>query len=473
MQCFQEQSCKRNSSCKSLIFAFCFLLFLAGCIAVPQRPLSPVPLPDTFSNTGEAALDTRWWLSFNDHSLNQYIEVALSKNFSLLATRERIVQARAVARQAGAPLIPSVDGEGSASSRRDYQAGANTNSISLGIAASYEIDLWGRLRNLKEAALLELEATQADFATAQLSLAAEVTLNWFQIVEATQQLELLEAQKETNEKVLEVITTQFRSGKTDISDVLQQRQLVESNRGALAKLAADKRIFWHQLAILTGRTPDRDIPQVTSDLPKLPELPETGIPLILVTRRPDVSGGFIRLQAADQKSAAAVASRFPRLSLTASLSTAGDSAKDLFSDWFSTLSANLVGPIVDGGFLKAEVEKTQSAAREQLNSYSQTVLDAIGEVEDSLVREEELLLSLESENIQLQLATETVGHVGNRYRQGVEDYQRVLLALISEQNLQRSLVASKLALLSNRVSLYRALSGPVEQNFSDETKGEM
>lgn len=473
MQCFQEQLCKRNSLCKYVIFASFFLLFLAGCTSVPQRSPSPLSLPDTFSNTGEAPVDTRWWLSFNDPSLNQYIETALSKNFSLLATRERIVQARAVARQAGAPLIPSVDGEGSASSRRDYQAGANTNSISLGIAASYEIDLWGRLRNLREAALLELEATEADFATAQLSLAAEVALNWFQIVEATQQLELLEAQKETNEKVLEVITTQFRSGKTDISDVLQQRQLVESNRGALAKLAADKRIFWHQLAILTGRTPDKELRTVTSDLPKLPGLPKTGIPLILVTRRPDVSGGFMRLQAADQRSAAAVASRFPRLSLSASLTTAGDSAKDLFSDWFSTLSANLVGPIIDGGFLKAEVEKTESAAREQLNSYSQTVLEAIGEVEDSLVREEELLLSLESETIQLQLATETVGHVGNRYRQGVEDYQRVLLALISEQNLQRSLVASKLALLRNRVSLYRALSGPVEQNYSDETKGEM
>jgi outer membrane protein TolC len=84
------------------------------------------------------------------------------------------------------------------------------------------------------------------------------------------------------------------------------------------------------------------------------------------------------------------------------------------------------------------------------------------EVEDALIREKEQLLSLESEKIQLQLAAETIEHVGNRYRQGVEDYQRVLLALISQQNLQRSIVSSRLSLLSNRIALYRALSGPLE-----------
>ena len=456
-----------------VMMTLCFLLCMVGCTDIPKRSLAPVSLPETFSTTGQSRVESRWWLEFKDSSLTQYVESALSSNFSLRASRERIVQARAVARQAGAPLIPSLDGEGSTSSSRDYQAGDNTNNISLGVAASYEIDLWGRLRNLREAALLEVEATQADFDTAQLSLAAEVALTWFQIVEATQQFDLLKTQKETNEKVLEVITTQFRSGKTDISDVLQQRQLVESNRGALATLDADKRILWHQLAILTGKSPDQKLPENPTTLPDLPKLPETGIPLTLVSKRPDVSSSFMRLQAADQRSAAAVASRFPRLSLTASLSTSGNSTKDLFADWFSTLSANLFAPLVDGGFLKAEVDKSQSVAREQLNSYSQTVLEAIGEVEDSLVREQELLLSLESETIQLQLATETVGHVGNRYRQGVEDYQRVLLALISEQNLQRAIVTRKLALLSNRVSLYRALSGPVDQELSDIAKGEM
>jgi len=449
----------------ALLLSLILLACQTGCQKISDRALTPVALPDSFSTSGLEPVAAKWWQSFGDEDLNTHVEQALTNNFSLLAARERILQARAVARQAGAPLIPSLDGNGSAATNRDYQSGTNSDSFSLGLSASYEIDLWGRLRNIEEAALLELEATKADTATAELSLAAEVALTWFQIVEANQQLELLQQQKETNEKVLEVITVQFRSGKTDISDVLQQRQLVESNRGSIAGLKGGKRILEHQLALLLGSPPGQQFTDALHGLPQLPPLPDTGVPLHLLTRRPDVRSDFIRLQAADQRSAAAVANRLPRLSLSASLSTSGTSAKDLFSDWFSTLSANLLAPIVDGGFLEAEVKRTESVAREQLNTYSQTVLNAIGEVEDSLAREKELLQTLESEEIQLQFAAETVVHVGNRYRQGIEDYQRVLLALISRQNLQRSILTSKLALLGNRITLYRALSG----SFTPET----
>jgi NodT family efflux transporter outer membrane factor (OMF) lipoprotein len=438
------------------------LLLVSGCTSPPKRSVAPITIPDTFSTNGEVPAEIQWWSTFNDQQLNRFIDTALTNNFSLLATRERIVQAQAIATQAGAVQIPSLDGEGAASTSRNYQTNQNTDTISLGVAASYEIDLWGRLKNKKDAALFELEATKADFQTAQISLSAEVALVWFKITEAEQQLELLRQQKETNEKVLKVITTQFRSGKTDISDVLQQRQLVESNGGSLATLRAEKRVLEHQFSILIGQAPGNTAEPSLDQLPELPPLPLTGLPLSLLTRRPDIKSSFLTLQAADQNAAAAVASRFPRLSLTASLTTSGDTAKDLFSDWFTTLAANLVGPIVDGGYLKAEVSRTESVTRQQLNNYSQTVLDAIGEIENGLVREKELLQSLESEKIQLKLAAETVQNVGNRYRQGVEDYQRVLLALISQQNLQRSILSSRLTLLSNRITLYRALSGPIE-----------
>lgn len=419
-------------------------------------------MPESFSTSGEVPLAVQWWQVFDDDELNDFIDVALSNNFTLLATRERIIQAQALATQAGAARIPALDGDGSASTLRSYQTNQNTDTYSLELAASYEIDLWGRLKNKQDAALLELEATTADYHTAQISLSAEVALTWFKITEATQQLKLLLEQKSTNEKVLEVITVQFRSGKTDISDVLQQRQLIESNTGALATLRSEKRVLEHQFAILIGQAPGNKSDSWLKQLPVLPPLPQTGVPLSLVTRRPDVKSSFLTLQAADQKAAAAVASRFPRLSLSANLTTSGDTAKDLFSDWFTTLAANLTSPIIDGGYLKAEVSRTESVTRQLLNNYSQTILEAIGEIENGLIQEKELLHSLESEKIQLQLAAETVVHVGNRYRQGVEDYQRVLLALISKQNLQRSILSSRLNLLSNRISLYRALSGPIE-----------
>ena len=458
-----EDTGKRYLASISIIFhLLCILVLISGCAAPPKRSVAPITIPNTFSSNGEIPAEIKWWYTFNDQQLNHFIDTALTSNFSLLATSERIIQAQAFAKQAGAARIPSLDGDGSASTTRNYQTNQNSNALSIGLAASYEVDLWGRLKNKKDAALFELEATKADFQTAQISLSAEVALVWFRITEAEQQLELLRQQKDTNETVLKVITAQFRSGKTDISDVLQQRQLVESSTGSLAIQRSDKRVLEHQLSILIGQPPGNTAEPFLDQLPELPLLPITGLPLSLLTRRPDIKSNFLTLQAADQTAAAAVASRFPRLSLTASLTTSGNRAKDLFSDWFTTLAANLVGPVVDGGFLKAEVMRTESITRQQLNNYSQTVLEAIGEIENGIVREKELLQLLESQKIQLKLAADTVILVGNRYRQGVEDYQRVLLALISQQNLQRSILSSRLTLLNNRISLYRALSGPIE-----------
>ena len=461
---FDKQDTRKKYVVK-VSFVFCLLytlLLILGCVSLPKRSVAPTQIPDSFSTSGQVPAEIKWWHTFNDQQLNEFIDTALTNNFSLLATRERIVQAQALAKQAGASQIPSLDGEGSTSTTQNYQTKQNAEAFSLGLAASYEVDLWGRLKNKKVAALFELEATRANYQTAQISLSAEVALVWFKITEAQQQLELLRQQRETNEKVLKVITAQFRSGKTDISDVLQQRQLVENNTGSLAALRSDKRVLEHQFSILIGQAPGNTTEPFLDQLPELPPLPKTGLPLSLLTRRPDIKSSFLILQAADQNAAAAVASRFPRLSITASLTTSGDKAKDLFSDWFTTLIANLVGPIVDGGYLKAEVSRTESITRQQLDNYSQTVLEAIGEIENGLIREKELLQSLASETIQLKLAAETIEHVGNRYRQGVEDYQRVLLALISQQNLQRSILASRLALLNNRIALYRALSGPIE-----------
>lgn len=441
------------------------LLLLCSCVQVPERSSAPLSLPETFSSGGTAELQNKWWQAFGDRELGRLIEKALSDNFSLRGTRERIIQAEAVATQAGASLYPSLDIQGSGSTTRNYQTDSNSNVVSLGLGASYELDLWGRLRSIKDGALLDLAATTADYETARITLSAEIALSWFEIIESKLQEELLQQQKATNEKVLEVITTQFRSGKTDIADVLQQRQLVESNNGSLASLRASTRVLENKLAILIGEIPERRsaFPErAMHTLPELPPLPQTGLPLDLVTRRPDVKSSFLSLQAADQRAAAAVANRFPRLSLSGSLTTSGDSASDLFSDWFSTLAANLVGPLIDGGYLRAEVKRTQSLTRQLLSSYSQTILEAVGEVENCLVREEEQLNYLSSEKRQLQLATETIAHVANRYRQGAEDYQRVLTARISQQNLQRSLLSTSLSLLSNRITLYRALSGSIE-----------
>jgi NodT family efflux transporter outer membrane factor (OMF) lipoprotein len=412
---------------------------------------------------GEIPLQAKWWLDFQDGSLSLLIDQAISENFSLRIARERIDEAGAIARQAGALLVPFLDGRGAESSTRNHSTNTTLESFSLGVAASYEIDLWGRLRSQRDAAILDVRATEADYHTAIISLAAAVATTWYEWVEADLQLDLLIQQQETNSQVLELISSQFRSGKVGIADVLQQRQLVESNIGDLAGLRAGKGVLEHQLAILLGIPPGTaDLPQ-RDRLPALPPLPKTGIPLEILTARPDIESSFLRLKSADYRVAAAVADRFPQLTLSAEFSTSGNRSGDLFNNWFSTLAGNLFGPLFDGGLRKAEVARNESIARQLFYNHGETILEAIGEVEDGLVREKEQQIVLDSLKTQLQYAAETIEHVGTRYRQGAEDYQRVLLALLSHQGLQRSILSSERQLINFRISIYRALSGRIPE----------
>ena len=452
-------------STRALMVALSFFLsslgFLSGCIPVTSRPVAPIELPAHFSIQGKVPHQADWWLDFQDNSLTLLINQALTNNFSLRIAKERIEEAQALAKQAGASLLPAVDGQGTATSTRNYQAETTSGNFFLGLAASYEIDLWGRLRSQRDAALLDVSATEADYHTAAISLAAEVAAIWYQLVESDLQLELLTQQQETNTKVLQLISAQFRSGQTGIADVLQQRQLVESINAALAGIRSEAQILEHQLAILIGVPPGTaKLPQ-RAQLPLLPSLPETGIPLQILTQRPDIESSFLQLSAADNRVAEAVANRLPKLSISADISTSGERPGDLFNNWFATLGANLFGPIFDGGRLKAAVAGKESIARQRFYSHGRLMLEAIGEIENGLAREKGQQIILSSQEIQLQYATDSIGHIANRYRQGGENYQRVLLALLSQQDLQRNILTSRGQLINFRIALYRALSGRI------------
>jgi outer membrane protein TolC len=286
-----------------------------------------------------------------------------------------------------------------------------------------------------------------------------VAKSWYQLVETHLQLDLLRNQRNTNTKVLDLISAHFRAGQAGIADVLQQRQLVEATTGDIAALQADKRVLEHQLTILLGKTPGTLSLPIPHKLPILPSLPETGLPVNLLNTRPDIRSSYLRLQAADYRVAAAVADRLPRLSISADISTTGERAGDLFNNWISSLGANLFGPLIDGGRRKAEVDRTRAVAKQEFYHYGQTVIEAIGEVENSLIQEKEQRKIITSLEIRLQLAADSIDYIAHRYRQGADDYQRVLLALLSHQGLQRTLLFNRLKLINYRIALYRALSG--------------
>ena len=383
---------------------------------------------------------------------------------------DRVDRAYAVARKAGAALVPQVDadiGLGTQRSRSNSRTDSS-QSYNLGLAASYEVDLWGRIDSITTAAELDAQASTEELQTAALTLSAQVAAAWFQLLEQRGQVEILGQQIRTNEKTLEIISLQFRTGQVGIADVLQQRQVVETQRGELALTTSRAQVRQNQLAILLGISPTNFTQATTENLDELPPLPSTGLQSDLIENRPDVRAAWLKLQAADKRVAAAVADRFPRLSLTGRASTTSEEIENLFDDWLASLAANLLAPIIDGGRRRAEVERTESIASEALHQYGQTVLDALLEVEDALTREKRQLEYLISVDRQLELAGQATERIRDRYLNGAEDYQRVLTSLISEQRLQRTRLTAKRELFENRVNLCRALAGGWEMTRQPE-----
>jgi outer membrane protein TolC len=249
-----------------------------------------------------------------------------------------------------------------------------------------------------------------------------------------------------------------------IADLLQQRLVVENRRGELALAKAQEQVLLNQLAVLLGLPPDQAPQLAPASLGSLPPLPATGVYSNLVERRPDVRAAWLQVQAADQRVAAAVADRFPRLSLSGRATTSSEEIEDLFDDWLSSIAANLLAPLVDGGRRRAEVDRTRAAASAALHSYGQTILEALAEVEDALVREQQQLKYLSSLDRQLELAAQATERIRDRYLNGAVDYQRVLASILSEQQLQRTRLAASGELYENRINLCRALAGGWEMS---------
>ncbi len=451
--------------------AWLLLIGAAGCASPEKRSELPLQSAPPFSETGDAAPAERWWTAFDDIALNAQVDRALEDSFTLSAAWERLRAAKAVAEREASELWPDLDGVGDVT----FEDGGDDDEqtqLRLGLEASYEIDLWGRIESRVQAERFRASATRADYQAAALSLTAEVARTWYQLAEAALQLALIERQIETNRTVLELLESRFAAGQVRSADVLRQRQLLEQTREQAIAARSRREVLEHQLAILQGRPPQAQARTGDPTLPALPPRPATGLPGDLVQRRPDVRQAYRLLRAADEDLAAAISNQYPRLNLTASISTAYEHPEDMFREWLASIAGQFVAPLFDAGQRSAEVERTAAVTRQRLAEYGQAVVRAFGEVEDALARERNQLDRIDSLDRQLALARQTYQQLRTQYLNGVTDYIAVLDALREEQRLQRALLAARLDAVEFRIALYRALAGCFETPRERQTTGE-
>lgn len=445
-----------------------FILLFLGCSPRLSNVALPIEEIEDFSSKGTSILEDKWWTSFEDENLNVLIDSALQSNFDLAATWQQFLAAKAIVSREASNKWPQI--EASAQSavnfpENDFRGGENTQ---MGLSATYEIDLWGRIRTSVQAEKFRAEASLFDYRTAAITLSAEIAATWYQLLAARKQLKITENQIATNVDIIKLIRSRFVGGQIRAVDILRQAQLLESTKEQQIIFRTNVNLLENRLAVLLGKQPQENLELRTTDLPLLPELPATGLPLELVRRRPDIQRSYALLLAADRDMASAVRSKYPRLSLGAQGQLRSNNFADLFENWAYSLAGNLLAPLFYGGRINAEIDRTQAVKQQRLFEYGQTTLEAFQDVEDGLIQDLNQKERLENIGRQLELAEKSNKQLRVEFLNGFSPYLDVLIGLDQEQQLRRDYVTAQSQQIQIRIGLYRALAGGFETERSLE-----
>ena len=447
------------------------LLFLlvvaAGCSSKKYaEKTDEVVQPPEDEGVDLEGLGTESWCSdFGQSGLDRMVQRTWSKNMRLKAAWARLRQAEAVADIAGSELFPSVEASagGNYSSRQfEGSSGAGRAGESfwdLSAAASYEIDVWGRHRNRKKAADIEAEAVESDARALAITLTSQVAEAWFDVVAQRERVALLEEQLDISRDLLEITRQRLRRGLVGPLDVAQQERNVESIRGDVSTARGLLATAQNRLAVLVGQPPAAQDFVGAETLPDVEPIAGAGVPANLLERRPDVLGAYLNLQAADKRTAAAVADRLPRLEVSASIGFQATQLANLFKQLFLSVGAGITQTLFEGGRLNAEIERNEAVAQEHLYQYAQTLLVAIREVQDALALERNQQDRIESLRRERGKAQQVVDIARKRYQTGAVDYLRVLTGLQELQQVERNLLEARRQQISHRIALCRALGG--------------
>lgn len=451
---------------RGLLFA-AMLSAMVGCTLHDPSPVTlPVEPPPGYLESRESGMtnapNERWWLAFQDEQLNRLMEELFRQNLELTQLIARLDQVESLVRINRSAQLPFLSSDGSLS--RSQQPGLDDdfigNTEQLSLVAGFELDLWGKLKARTKAAQLDYAAGQEDLQTLYMGLSARLADLYFLAVEQRAQMALNDQLVASYVDTEQRVERRYRLGLAPAIDMYQSRQTQTAARSIRYLYEARLAEAEHAISVLLGRYPEQNKNGSLAELPAAPDLPGVGIPADLLNNRPDLRAALTRVEAADERVAAAIADRFPTISLSGSYGTLRqDVTAGLLSGEFWSLLGNLSMPIVDGGRRRAEVDRQQAALREAVALYQQTVLNAFKDVEDALAnnyataqRLEQLAATAEATGATLRLSTD-------RYLAGLDDYLPVLTAQRTDFETRSNLLAAQRQLLVDRISLARALGG--------------
>ncbi len=446
-------------------------LLLGGCMSlIPayERPAAPVPaayapeLTPAGAAGAAAAAEIDWQRYITDARLKRLIEISLANNRDLRVAILNIEQARATYQIRRADELPSV-GAGFTAQRQPGSTGGLVNSYAVGLQVTgYELDFFGRVRSLSQAALSQYLATEEARKTVQITLVASVANAYVGLLADDELLRVTRDTLKTRDESFKLTKLKFDNGAASELDFRQAEQLLEGARATLAQTQRQRARDENALVLLLGQALPADLPaglplaaqQVSTELP-------AGLPSELLIRRPDVRSAEQQLLAANANIGAVRAAFFPRISLTASAGTASTELGNLFKSGTFALTgtATLLQPIFDAGRNQANLDVAKVNKDIAIAQYEKAIQTAFREVSDSLAGRATLGEQLRAQTAQTNAAQISFNLADLRYRNGAASYLDVLDAQRSLFSAQQALVQVQALQAQNLMTLYKVLGG--------------
>jgi multidrug efflux system outer membrane protein len=476
-----------NKKRLSPLLAVSAAALLAGCSMIPvlERPVAPIAatypaygggIPAAAESAGSAS-SVAWQDFFADPELKRLIELSLVNNRDLRLAVLNIEQARAQYQIRRADQLPSVNGVFNGS-RTPAANGGSTSLYNVGLAiTAYELDFFGRVSSLKEAALGQYLATQEGRMTAQISLIAAVANSYLGILADEELLDITRQTLATREDSMKLSKLRFDNGVTSELDFRQAESLAEAARVAYAQQKRQRALDVNALTLLVGQP----LPEWSADLPAaagahasllqaypMADVP-AGLPSELLTQRPDIRQAEQLLMASNANIGAARAAFFPRIALTVGAGSASGQLSGLLKNgsWGWTLAPQLVLPIFDAGRNQAGLDSANVGREIALTQYEKAIQTAFREVADALATRATLADQLGAQQRQAAAEATRFKLSDLRYQNGISNYLDLLDAQRSLFTARQAVVQTRLAQLQSQVTLYKTLGGgwkePVER----------
>jgi NodT family efflux transporter outer membrane factor (OMF) lipoprotein len=451
------------------------LLLAVACTSVGRDHVPPTAaVPATFREadavlTNAPADLAAWWRRLDDPLLDRLVDRAVRQNLDVEAALARVLEARALRGLAHAEFFPTLDAQAGYRRLGDSENtplgnfAVDSDRYTVGLATSWEVDLWGRVRRSVEAADAELGSRVETVRAVLVTVVAEVASNYVQLRELQERLRIATDNLGLQQQTLELVETRFASGLVEERDVAQARSNLASTRSRVPALQQAQRVAENRLAVLLGLTPGALATELAAALP-IPVPPAqvaVGVPADVVRRRPDVRAAERDLAAATARIGMAEADLYPRLVLLGNVGLEADHATDLFEGRSGVLA---VGPslswnLFDAGRTRRQIAAQDARAQQAMLRWEHTVLVALEEAENAMtafVREQTRRSHLADAAAE---ARRAVQFASTQYTEGLTDFQNVLDSQRATADLEDQLAQSRATITANLIALYKALGG--------------